>query len=334
MRINALKTWLLLGLMAPLGLLAQKEVTEKPKEKKDVQQIIITRNGGKTDKIVVEINNDKVTINGKPLEEFKEEDIKVKLNNLKDVEALTFSSPGRGAWTFSGSDNNRAMLGVGTEKDEKGARIMSVTDETAAEKIGLKEGDIITKMGDTKIETPDDLTAFIGKHKPGDKVSVTWLRDGKEQKATAELGKWRWNGMNLSGTGPMEFRMDDFNRDFKVMIPKMQELQKLREFSGPGQSWSWSGNSPKLGLSVQDTDEGKGVKVIEVEEESSAAKAGIKTGDIITDVEGKAVNSTDDIVKLMKESKDKPSVMVKLQRAGKTQHIEVRMPRKIKTAEL
>jgi Periplasmic protease len=101
-----------------------------------------------------------------------------------------------------------------------------------------------------------------------------------------------------------------------------------------GQNWAWSGGSPKLGLSVQDTDDGKGVKVIEVDEDSNAAKAGVKENDVISEVDGKAVNTTDEMVKLIKESKEKNSIMLKLQRSGKTQTIEVKMPKKIKTADL
>ena len=101
-----------------------------------------------------------------------------------------------------------------------------------------------------------------------------------------------------------------------------------------GQNWSWSGGSPKLGLSVQDTDDGKGVKVIEVDDESNAKKAGIKEDDIIMDVDGKAVNGADEMAKIIRESKDKVSIMVKLQRDGKTQNIEVKIPKKLKTADL
>ena len=76
----------------------------------------------------------------------------------------------------------RAYLGVSTEKDEKGARITDVNDKTAAEKGGLKDGDVITRIDDVKVEDHDDLTKAIRKHKPEDKVTVTYLRDGKEQK--------------------------------------------------------------------------------------------------------------------------------------------------------
>ena len=41
-------------------------------------------------------------------------------------------------------------------------------------KAGLKEGDIITKIDDKKIEDPDALAKAVKEHKPGDKVSVTY----------------------------------------------------------------------------------------------------------------------------------------------------------------
>ena len=56
--------------------------------------------------------------------------------------------------------------------------------------------------------------------------------------------------------------------------------------------------------------------------------------DIITEVDGKTMNSADDVAKIVRESKDKISIMVKLQRDGKTQNIEVKIPRKLKTADL
>ena len=92
---------------------------------------------------------------------------------------------------------------------------------------------------------------------PGDKVSVTYLRDKKEQKTSAELTKWK--AMTLFGkTAP------GFDMNFNMDMPKMNSFPKVY-----GQNWSWSGGSPKLGLSVQDTDDGKGVKVIEVDEETA-----------------------------------------------------------------
>ena len=327
------------AMLAPSSLLAQKEDKDKEiKEKKDVRQIIVTARGDKDEKIVVEIKGDKVTINGKPLEDYKDKDgdINVRISKLKDLEFLTRGTNLRGNMNFDGFNNlnvfnedaNHAMLGVTTEETEEGAKINDITKESAAEKIGLKEGDVITKIDDTKIETPDDLSTAVKKHKPGDKVTVTYLRDKKEQKASAELTKWKGT------TGVYNFKMDpsDLNLNFDKSIPRVQGFPNLR--TPNAQNWSWSGNGPKLGLSVQDTDDGKGVKVIDVDDESNAAKAGIKEDDIITEADGKAINSTDDMVKVIRESKEKTSIMIKLQRAGKTQNIEVKMPRKIKTADL
>lgn len=156
---------------------------------------------------------------------------------------------------------------------------------------------------------------------------VTYLRDKKEQKATAELTKWKGASMlTFPGT-----KMDVNNFNFENIMPKIQGIPRV---APNGEHWNWSGSSPKLGLSVQDTDDGNGVKVIEVDEESNAAKAGIKTDDLITEVDGKTVKTTDDMVKLIKDSKTKTSIMVKLLRKGKTQNIEVKMPKKIKTADL
>ena len=333
-----------IALLAPAALLAQKDEKDKKEvkeERKDVQQIIITKKSSADEKVVVEINGDKVTINGKPLEDYKDKsgDIKVKLNRLKDVEALTFErAPRGGVWNFNDNndnfrffniDENRAMLGVTTQKVTEGAEVQSITPESAAEKAGLKENDIITKVNDKKIEGPDDLSEAIEAQKPGDKVTIAYLREGKEKKADVELTKWK--GVKNWSMGD-DFNFDLGDMDFEKIMPKIKEIPIPK--APFGQNWTWTGGGPKLGLSVQDTDDGKGVKVIEVDDESNAEKAGIKNDDIITEVDGKAINNADDMVRVIKESKDKVSVMIKLKRDGKTQNIEVKMPRKIKTADL
>ncbi|HEY6503378.1 MAG TPA: PDZ domain-containing protein [Chitinophagaceae bacterium] len=324
------------ALLAPAVLLAQpgdKEKT-KEKEKKDGEVITIIRKGDKSEKVVVEVNGDKVTVNGKPVEEYKGEDVTVMRSKIRDTR--THSGDMNQNWNMSGDnfrmysiDSNRAMLGVTTEKTDKGVEIQDITKESAAAKAGLKEGDIITTINDKKIETPDDLSKAIKAHKPGEKVTVTYLRDDKKQTATAELGKWK--GASVFST-PGQYKIDMGDFDMGTVMPKIQSVPRTR--TPYGQSWSYSGGAPKLGLSVQDTDDGKGVKVIEVDDESNAAKAGIKNNDLITQVDGKATNSTDEIAKIIKESKDKTSVMIKLLRGGKTHNIEVKIPRKIKTADL
>jgi serine protease Do len=330
-----LSTWALaVALIAPVSLFAQKEEKDKEvKEKKDVEQYIITRKGDKNEKTVIEISGDKITVNGKLVDEnSKDGDVLVKKMKIKELSAL--SAFPRESWNmnnnfdmFLNSENsNQAMLGVTTEKADKGVLVQSVTKESGAEKAGLKEGDVITKIDDKTIDNPDDLSKTIRAHKPGDKVSVTYLRGNKEQKSTAELSKWK--GSHSWTTIGDNFKMDlgDFNQRFQPAVPPTR--------TPFGQTWTYSGGSPKLGLSIQDTDDGKGVKVIEVDEESNAAKAGLKENDVITEVDGKAVNGADEMAKVIKESKTKASVMMKFSRGGKSQSVEVKIPRKLKTADL
>jgi serine protease Do len=325
------------ALLVPASMLAQeekdkvvKEEKVKDEKKKDGEQIIITRKGDKNEKIVVEIVGDKITVNGKPIEELKDGDFSV---SRRKINGTTYYN-GTNSFTLNNSkafnrtddfkffteEDNHAMLGVTTEKTEQGAKINDITKESAAEKIGLKEGDVIIKIDDTKIEDPDCLSKAIRSHKPGEKVTVTYLRDNKEQKLVAELTKWK----------SASFKMDMGDMNLGKTIPRVQVSPRTPN----AQSWVWSGGSPKLGLSVQDTDDGKGVKVIEVDEDSNAAKAGVKENDVIVDVDGKAINSTDEMVKMIKESKEKNSIMVKLTRGGKVQNIEVKMPKKIKVADM
>ena len=116
------------------------------------------------------------------------------------------------------------------------------------------------------------------------------------------------------------------------MLPKSEVHPKIK--IAPGQYYSFSDSRPKLGLSVQDTEDGKGVKVIDVDDEGNGQKAGVKEDDIITAINDKEVNSADEVARIIRESRDKPSVMLKIKRAGKIQNIEVKMPRKLKTADL
>ncbi|HEU4901280.1 MAG TPA: PDZ domain-containing protein [Flavisolibacter sp.] len=317
----------------PATLLAQDEkAKDKEKTKAKKQQIVITRTGDETGKTVIEIDGDKVKINGKDAADLK--DVNVHINNLRGSGAFALGH-GNNDFNFNFDfdqpsifkvDSNRAMLGVVTDGDEKGAEIQSVSKESAAEKAGLKKGDIITKIDNRKIETTDDVTDAVRAHKPGDKISITYLRDGKEQKATTELG--RWKGVNMTTMIAPRVLTDQMWRE------NLNERRLERGTPVPPGGVYFPSRGPKLGMSVQDTDDGKGVKVLDIDDEGSAAKAGLKEGDIITQVDDKAVNGADEISKLIREKKDQPSVKMQILRGGKTQTIDVRIPRKIKTVDL
>ena len=319
----------------------EKEKEMKEKSSKDIEHITITKKGDSKEKVTVVIEGDKITINGKPIEDLKDGDITVHKSRFKSGNNLarkigpggvTAWNEANGSWNLFNEDQNRAMLGVNTEKVDGGVKVEEVVKESAAATAGLKEGDIITKLNDKKIEDADALAKAVKEHKPGDKVTVTYLRDKKENKVTAELTKYKGvSAYSFSpGTQGFDFKMPEMDLK-ELTAPHAQAFPKNRAYNN---LYGYYGGQPKLGLSVQDTDDGKGVKVIEVDDESNAAKAGVKENDVITHVNDKEVNSADEVSKLVKENKDKPNLSLKVKRDGKAQTIDVKMPRKLKTADL
>ena len=74
------------------------------------------------------------------------------------------------------------LLGVAVQPtdDGHGVAVVSVDPGSAAEKAGLQNGDVITKVDDTAIDSPDTLGATIAAHQPADHVTVTYTRDGQQ----------------------------------------------------------------------------------------------------------------------------------------------------------
>ena len=58
----------------------------------------------------------------------------------------------------------------------------------AAEEAGLRDGDVITKVDDEVIDGSESLVATIRGHRPGDDVTITYVRDGKTATTQADLG--------------------------------------------------------------------------------------------------------------------------------------------------
>lgn len=71
---------------------------------------------------------------------------------------------------------------------DSGAYITSVTAGSAADKAGLKEGDIVTKVGDSTISSASDMVLAVRSHNVGDTVSVTYNRGGQETSVDVTLG--------------------------------------------------------------------------------------------------------------------------------------------------
>jgi S1-C subfamily serine protease len=84
-----------------------------------------------------------------------------------------------------------ALLGVSTSPladGGVGAQVTAVSADSGAAGAGIKVGDVITGLDDATIRTPEDLIAAIAGHQPGDEVTVTVQRNGREVSMTAVLG--------------------------------------------------------------------------------------------------------------------------------------------------
>ncbi|WP_328693597.1 trypsin-like peptidase domain-containing protein [Streptomyces phaeochromogenes] len=93
------------------------------------------------------------------------------------------------------TDSGRAALGitartvVGADYQPAGVAVVEVKDGGAASNAGIERGDVITGLGDTGITTVTSLSEALADRKPGEKVRVTYTRDGDEKNAEVTLGE-------------------------------------------------------------------------------------------------------------------------------------------------
>jgi len=335
-------------------------VTEKntsPKSK-ETEEIIIRNKGGKELHLKVDINGDQITVNGKPLDEFKDAEVTIDKRKIivrQGGNAFAFTIPPNSypfKEDFMNQWNNeeeliKPFLGVTTEKTTGGAKITEVVKAGAAEKAGLKKDDIITKVGDEKIEDGESLSAVIASKKPNDVVKVFYLRNGKSGSVKATLGERKTNSaMTFNYTRPrVNIRKFATPKAPGVNGDDMVNEERVFDFESPAPGTGF-GNSPfiqleksfprqkKLGLKIQDTEEGGNVKVIEVEEGSAAEKAGLKKDDFITSIGGEKIENTDDAREQLRLSASKTTYPIKAKRGNKEMDFEIKIPKKLKTADL
>ncbi|HLI93556.1 MAG TPA: PDZ domain-containing protein [Puia sp.] len=306
-----------------------------------VDEIIIRHKGDKDTKVTIEMKDGDVLVNGKPLSEFDDSSLSIRKMRINRYGNNSFSfngdefrmpdiaevpgtvrvfpnGPDGMGWNFNNGDllGPRAFLGVATEKNNDGAGVKIVSINR--EKIGLKVGDIITRVDGEEITDPASLSEKIRSHQPGDKVSVTIVRDGKEQTQTVVLGKTK----TITGEPFNTYRFD------------MPDMKIAPRAGWPKEFPQIVSDQPRFGIRAQDAEDGKGVKVLDVDDESTAEKAGIREGDVITRFDGKEVNSVAQLSEAAHAAKDKINVKVTVIRDGKSEELEVRVPRKLHTADL
>jgi serine protease Do len=172
----------------------------------------------------------------------------------------------------------RAILGVSIKdvnsdliKDKhldkiQGVYVDGISAGSAADKAGIKEGDVILKIGDMVVNNPSELQEQISMHRPNEKVSLTISREGKTKQIDVVL-------RNMEGDGK---------------IIKKEEL-----VSSLGASFQPLSDNEKQNLRINN-----GVKVTGLTS-GKLKKAGLEEGFIITNINNKPVNSVDDIKRII-----------------------------------
>lgn len=147
-----------------------------------------------------------------------------------------------------------------------GAKITDITQNGSAEAAGLRANDVIVKFDDISVTTTAELQEQVGKHRPGDRVSVTYLRNGKENTVPLVL-------KNLAG-------------NTNVVKPGMNEEMVGVVYGARFEALS-SADKDKYNIDY-------GVRVAEVDA-GKFRDLGLKKGYIILSVNGQKVKSASDV---------------------------------------
>ncbi len=327
------------------------------KDQKETQEIIIRKRGDKNTKITLDISGGKVLINGKPMAEFSEDGITINnrkmiirdgnkitmdfsgdmlgdLDNLDKLEGLsniTIDKLDERKMFFGNGEISKTFLGVNTENDKDGAKITRVEKESPAEKAGLLKDDIIYKLQDKKIGDMEALSEAISAMKPDENAKIYFLRDGKKKEATAKLAL-RKNSFDINRS--YVFKMPN-GKTRSLTVPKMPvrpqfDMRGNYDFGGV----FMDARRPKLGIKIRDTEEGNGVEILEVEEGSISATAGLLNADVVTEIGGTKVTNTDEAREQLRENASKSTYSIKAKRNGKEMDFTIKIPKILKTANL
>ncbi|MDE5713021.1 MAG: Do family serine endopeptidase [Muribaculaceae bacterium] len=159
-----------------------------------------------------------------------------------------------------------------------GLIVDAVTDRSTAKELGLQKGDVITAINDVEVHNFAQLVEQLGKFRPGEKITVTFYRNNTKEVKTATL-------RNTQGSTSIT-KKGDFS-EIGCAFMKLTDVQKRN-----------------LGIST-------GVKVAGLKN-GAFRDAGIKEGFVITDINGRSVNTPDDVEQIYNQimkSEDGDKVM-------------------------
>jgi len=209
-------------------------------------------------------------------------------------------------------NTNRATLGIIIGVEEGlGVVIIETIPESAAEKSGLMQGDLIKGIDDSEIQIESDLTKQIAKKKIGDEVIVHIMRDGEPLAFIVPLEQGTLPFQGQFGISSDFLQYEEFEPDFQWPFSKNKEKKNL------------------LGVSVQEMTNYNGLKVVRVDEGSPAEAAGIKVDDVIVKFDKQKVEGAAHLKSLL-EDKSGEAVKIELRRNGKKLRVAVQLGSKNK----
>ncbi|HEX7080672.1 MAG TPA: DegQ family serine endoprotease [Gammaproteobacteria bacterium] len=174
-------------------------------------------------------------------------------------------------------------------EEAKGALIAEVLDDTPAARAGLEAGDVVTRFGDRDIASPRDLSLAVAAADPGETVSVEIVRDGATRTIEVELGERADTVASAPGAGP------GGQGSLGLQLAPLTDDERAR-----------------LGIS----EDVEGALIVGVVPGSPAAEEGLRAGDVIVEVNGRAVTSAADAADALRNARDDGSDILMLVRRG------------------
>ena len=224
-----------------------------------------------------------------------------------------------GVYAEDVNKENMARYGL---RDARGVAITQVIKDSPAEKAGLRKDDVIVRFEDDSVTSVRKLNRLVSEVAPDQTVKLRISRGGGEQEVAVTIGKRNqsinamgdWHGLEkLKGLDKMEGL--DRLKDFELNMPPGANVWKW-EGQGPGKDGMMFafGNHRRIGISTTrltkqlaeyfGIGDSTGVLVTSVMDDSPAAKAGIKAGDVITAIDGEKVEDAGDLAQGINKKKE------------------------------
>jgi serine protease Do len=231
----------------------------------------------------------------------------------------------------------RGWLGVSIAPNDAGkVEIGDIDPQSPGELAKLEEGDVILKLDGKDITSPDALASEIRRHKPGQVVVLTVMRAGRSMDVKVKLGEYPENEARKE----LELR---FPRIFPPMPPRQGTApaapqppagrKYLPESAPRTPAWPAYESRKYIGVFCNELNpelaehfgakQGSGLIVSKLTAGGPAEKAGLMVGDVIVRVDGKQVESRNDLIDLVQAKKKGDKVKLEILRDKKAMTIEV-----------